>query len=111
MAIPHAKSGQVVDIRPLGTAFAESRTTTLIKTEVLEVIRLMVPAGKEIPSHQAPGEITVQCLDGSVTFTAGGESKVLKAGELLYLASEVPHSLHGIDDASVLLTIMLRQRA
>jgi quercetin dioxygenase-like cupin family protein len=111
MAIPHAHSGEVIDIRPLATTFAHARTTTLVKTETLEIIRLVVPSGKEIARHQAPGEITVQCLEGRVIFTAEGESRDLKAGQLLYLASEVPHSLRGIEDASVLLTIMLRQRA
>ena len=107
MAIPHAKSGEVIDIRPLGTTFAQARTTTLVKTETLEIIRLVVPSGKEIPGHQAPGEITVQCLEGRVVFTAAGESKELSTGELLYLASKIPHSLRGIEDSSILLTILL----
>ena len=111
MAIPHAKSGEVIDVRPLGTAFDQAMTTTLVKAETLEIIRLVIPSGKEIPRHQAPGEITVQCLEGRVIFTAGGESKELVAGQLLYLASKVPHSLHGIEDASILLTIMLGPRA
>jgi quercetin dioxygenase-like cupin family protein len=108
MAIPHAKSGEVIDICPLGAPLAQARTTTLVKTETLEIIRLVVPAGKEIPTHRAPGEITVQCLEGRVTFTAGGDSREFAAGRLLYLASEVPHSLHGLVDASLLVTIMLR---
>jgi quercetin dioxygenase-like cupin family protein len=108
MAIPHAKSGEFIDIRPLGAALVHARTTTLVKTETFEVIRLVVPAGKEIPTHRTAGEITVQCLEGRVTFTAGGESRELAAGQLLYLAREIPHSLHGIEDASILVTIMLR---
>ena len=32
MAIPHAKSGEVIDVRPLGSALAQARTTTLVKT-------------------------------------------------------------------------------
>ena len=69
MAIPHAKSGEVIDIRPLGSALAQARTTTLVKTKTLEIIRLVIPSGKEIPEHQAHGEITVQCLEGRVAFT------------------------------------------
>lgn len=107
MAIPHAKSGEVIDIRPLGSALAQTRTTTLVKTKMLEVIRLVIPAGKDIPVHQAHGEITVQCLEGRVTFTAGNTRQELEAGQLLYLSSEVPHALHGIEDASILLTILL----
>ncbi|MCE9524965.1 MAG: cupin domain-containing protein [Planctomycetales bacterium] len=108
MAITHANSGDVIDIRPLKSALAQARTTTLVKTETLEIIRLVVPAGKEIPRHQAPGEITVQCLEGRVTFIAGDESRELEVGQLVYLAKQVPHALRGIEDASVLVTIMLR---
>lgn len=108
MAIPHAKSGEVIDIRPLGPQLRQARTTTLVKTKTLEIIRLVIPSGKDIPRHQAPGEITVQCLEGRVAFTVGKSRRDLEAGQLLYLSSEEPHSLHGIEDASILLTILLR---
>ena len=108
MAIPHAKSGEVIDLRPLGEDLAHAVTNTLVKTDRLEIIRLVVLAGKDIPPHQVAGEITVQCLEGRVAFTVGNSRRDLEAGQLLYLASEEPHSLHGIEDASVLLTILLR---
>ncbi len=107
MAIPHAKSGEVIDIHPLGSALAQARTTTLAKTETLEIIRLVIPSGKEIPGHQAHGEITVQCLEGRVAFTVGERKQDLKAGQLLFLSADEPHSLRGIEDASLLLTILL----
>jgi quercetin dioxygenase-like cupin family protein len=109
MAIAHAKSGEVIDIRPLGEGLTRSITTTLVKTDRLEVIRLVVHAGKEIPSHHVAGEITVQCLEGRVAFTAGGSTRELAAGQMLYLAGNEPHSLRGVEDASVLVTILLHQ--
>jgi len=108
MAIPHAASGQVIDVRPLGSAIPQSVTTTLVKTKQLEVIRLVLPAGKEIPSHQVSGEITVQCLEGDIEFRAAGQSQVLSAGQLLYLSGNEPHSLKAIQNASVLVTIQLQ---
>jgi quercetin dioxygenase-like cupin family protein len=108
MAIPHAKSGEVIDLRPVGETPA--RTITLVKTDRLEVIRLAVPAGKDLHQHQVAGEITVQCLDGRVTFTAGTTARELRAGQMVYLAGNEPHSLRGIEDASVLLTILLHQQ-
>jgi quercetin dioxygenase-like cupin family protein len=107
MAIPHAKSGEVIDLRPAGEAPTPALMSILIKTDRLEVIRLVVPAGKELPHHQVAGEITVQRLEGRVTFTAGATSRELRAGQMLYLAGDEPHSLRGIEDASVLLTILL----
>jgi quercetin dioxygenase-like cupin family protein len=110
MAIPHAKSGEVIDLRFLGKALAQAVTNTLVKTDRLEVIRLVVSAGKDIPPHQVAGEITVQCLEGRVAFTAGGTTRELAAGQMLYLAGNEPHSLRGIEDASVLVTILLHQQ-
>ena len=107
MAIPRANSGEVIDIRPLGSALAQARTITLVKTKTLEIIRLVIPSGKDIPGHKAPGEITVQCLEGRVAFTVGNTTRDLEAGQLLYLSSEESHSLHGIEDSSILLTILL----
>ena len=69
MAIPHAKPAEIVGVLPLGGRLGVVQTTTLIKTRSLEVIRLVLPAGKEIPPHTVPGEITVQCLEGRVLFT------------------------------------------
>jgi quercetin dioxygenase-like cupin family protein len=110
MAIPHAKSGEVIDLCPVGETHAPARTMTLVKTDRLEVIRLVVPTGKELPHHQVAGEITVQCLEGRVEFTAGTTARELRAGQMLYLAGGEPHWLRGIEDASVLLTILLHQQ-
>ena len=107
MAIPHAKSGEVIDVRPLGPSLTHAWTTTLAKTKTLEIIRLVIPAGKEIPRHKAHGEITVQCLEGRIEFMAGESKRELEAGQLLYLSNDEAHSLRGIVDASVLLTILL----
>jgi quercetin dioxygenase-like cupin family protein len=108
MAIPHAQSGEVVDVRPLGPALAAAQTTTLVKSKTLEVLRLVVPAGKEIPSHEVPGEVTLLCLEGVVGIPVGGDTRVLEAGQLLYLAGRESHAVRGIQDASVLVTILLR---
>jgi quercetin dioxygenase-like cupin family protein len=107
MAVPHAKPGEIVDIRPLGSALASAQTHTLLRAEQVEVIRLVVPAGKEIAEHKAKGEIVVHCLEGRVAFTVFGKTQNLEAGKLLYLPTGEPHSVKGIENASLLLTILL----
>ncbi len=64
MAIPHAQSGQVIDVRPLGPSLADERTVALFKTDDLEVMRLVLTAGKSLPPHKVAGEITIQCIEG-----------------------------------------------
>ena len=110
MAIPHATSGQAVDVRPLGDRLGGAVTATLVKTDDLEVIRLVVPAGKEIPEHRARGAITVQCLEGAVEFRAHGRAETLTAGHMLYLEAGEPHSVKGVEDSSLLLTLALGKK-
>ena len=107
MAIPHAKPGEIVDVRPMGPAFASARTSALVRDGQLELIRLVVPAGKKIEQHQARGEIVVHCLEGRVAFTAPGKTQNLAAGELLYLPAGELHALEGLEDASLLVTVLL----
>ncbi len=110
MAIPHAQPGELIDLRPLGDRLAESRTTVLIKTETLEVIRLVLPAGKELPEHRARGPITVQGLEGRVAFQTGETSCELTAGTLISLLPGQPHALQALEDSSLLLTIVLGEK-
>ena len=110
MSIPHANPGEVVDARPLGAALAAATTRTLVKTHAIDVIRMVVPAGKEVPTHRARGEIVVQCLEGKIAFTACGKTHDLEAGHLLFLPTGEPHSLRGVEDGSLLLTVLLPGR-
>jgi quercetin dioxygenase-like cupin family protein len=106
MSIQHAKPGEVIPL-PLGSALRSSKTTTLAKTADLELIRIVLPAGKELPTHKVPGEITVHCLEGRVTFTAAGHDHELAAGQLLYLVGGEPHSVKALEDSSLLVTLLL----
>jgi quercetin dioxygenase-like cupin family protein len=57
----------------------------MVRTDHAEVIRLVVPPGKEIEEHRAKAEITLQCLEGRVAFTAFGKTQNLESGKMLYL--------------------------
>ena len=92
----------------MGKTLRESKTTVLVKTDTLEVIRIVLPAGKQLPPHRVEGEITVQCLEGRMVFNAAGTEHELAQGQMLYLAGGATHALRGIDDSSVPVTILLR---
>lgn len=107
MAIPHATSGQIIDVPLLRSIPGEAQTRTLFKAAELEVMRMVVLEGKEIPSHSVARAITMQCLEGRVAITAQGKTQELHAGQMVYLNGGEQHSLKGIDDASLLVTILL----
>jgi nucleotide-binding universal stress UspA family protein/quercetin dioxygenase-like cupin family protein len=103
------KPSDIVDIRPLAAALAAARTKTLVKASDLDIVRLIVPAGTEIPEHRAKGALVLQCLEGRVLITALGKAQNLQAGELLYLPKGERHALKGIEPAALLLTIFRGQ--
>ena len=102
-----ANPGDPVDVRPLGNSLASAPTRTLVKTSVVEVVRLIVRAGQEILQSKSKGEIIVHCLEGQVSITALGKTQALEAGRLLDLPAGEPHALKGIEDASLLLTTLV----
>jgi quercetin dioxygenase-like cupin family protein len=106
MALHHAASGEIVDVRPLGEKLKQEVPATLVKNSQLQVFRYVLLKGKEFAEHQVRDGITVQCLEGVIEFTSHERTQMLRAGELVYLAGDVPHALKGIEDASVLVTIV-----
>jgi nucleotide-binding universal stress UspA family protein/quercetin dioxygenase-like cupin family protein len=101
-----ARPGEPVDVRPLGNALASAHARRLVQTPALELVRLIVRAGREIPAHKSRGEIIVHCLEGRVALNALGTTQELSAGTLVQLPAGEAHSLTGIEDASLLLTIL-----
>lgn len=89
---------------PLGEEIGTATSTTLMKSEEFELLRLVIPAGKQIPAHRAPKEITVQCIEGHVSFEHDGHAIEMRPGDLLHLCPRENHAIRGIVDSSVLVT-------
>lgn len=106
MALKHAAPGEVVDLRPLGSRLAATRTHAVVRTSSFEAVRLVVPTGVEIPSHKVPGRITLQCIEGHARLGLTDETVDLRAGDWVYLDGDEPHSVKGIENASLILTIL-----
>lgn len=108
MALPHTQPGQPVDVRPYGADIAAAQSVALFKSSGLEVMRLVLPAGRHMPAHQVAGEITIHCLEGSVqVHLSDTPAALLPAGHLLYVPGGVPHALTALQPSSVLVTLAL----
>jgi quercetin dioxygenase-like cupin family protein len=109
MAIQHANAGEIVDLRPLGEALSQARTTAIVKAKTFEVARLIVHAGSAINPHQVPGPIMLHCLEGRVSLGLAETELELSAGQWVYLDGGARHSVKGIEHSSLLLTILFEQ--
>ena len=105
MAQPHIKSGQKADISPFGDQLSEKRSVALLKTQHLEVIRLVLKPGQTIPPHKLSGDITIQCIEGKLNISLASSSIELEAGELAFLESDLSHGVTALEASSALVTI------
>ncbi|TDG03196.1 cupin [Paraburkholderia guartelaensis] len=105
MATPRLKPGELIDVRPLGDALRNSKSVTLMRSDYLEVVRLVLPMGKHVQEHRAAGEITVQCLEGVVKFGTGAGAQLMRSGDMLFVLAGEPHWLEAVESGSVLLTL------
>jgi quercetin dioxygenase-like cupin family protein len=107
MAQAHAAPGDIIDVGPLGAAIAGHVTTAILKSAQLELVHIVLPAGKALREHSVAGEITLQCIEGLIDFTTPTISRRLAAGQLIHLPAGEPHALRAVADSTALLTICL----
>jgi quercetin dioxygenase-like cupin family protein len=109
MALPHAQPLDVISVRPLAAQLHTVKTHSLLKTDKLQLMRVVLAAGQTMPEHQVAGEITIQCVEGEVSVTTPQKTRMLNAGEMMALPAHAPHGLQARTDASLLVTILLHQ--
>jgi quercetin dioxygenase-like cupin family protein len=107
MALHHASSGEIIQLRTLREKLPETPSTALLKSHQLEVMRLIIPAHTSRPEHHVAGELTMHCLEGAVEVRAHGRTQTLYASDMLFLEGGVPYSLYGVEHASLLMTVVL----
>ena len=107
MARPHLQSGEITSLQPLDGELAQAGSHALLKSAQLEVLRIVLPAGKTLPRHAVPGEITVQCLEGSAEFITDASRQQMQARDFLHLDGGVAHTITALQDCCLLVTICL----
>lgn len=109
MALVHAQPLDVISVRPLATRITGTKTHSLLKTERVQLIRLVLTAGQTVPEHQVAGELTLHCLEGQVLVKTPGRQCRLAEGEMMLLPAQEPHALEAQADSSLLATLLLHQ--
>lgn len=106
MAQYHPASGELIDVRPLGNKLVDTASIALVRTDDFEVMRLVLQQGKSVPEHHVPGEITLQCIEGTVEVQSHDKTQQLQPGDLLYVPGNTPYALYALQNASVLMTML-----
>ncbi len=106
MAMRRTRPAEIFDLGPLGPDLKNARTTAIVKSKAFEAVRLIVHAGVDIKTHSVEGPITLHCLEGRAQLSLPDKVVELSGGQWLYLEGGVPHAIKGIEDTSLLLTIL-----
>ncbi|MBQ5949960.1 cupin domain-containing protein [Massilia sp. ST3] len=107
MALQHAVSGERIALERGDDDIAHFTSVALVKTEHMELMRLVVPKERPIPEHRVEGEVTILCLEGELAVDAHGRTTALKPNEMVYLAGGEPHTIRALKDAVALMTILM----
>jgi quercetin dioxygenase-like cupin family protein len=107
MSLHHVSSAEIINVRPLGAQISDAVSSALIKTDHLELMRIVLHADKTVPEHAVAGEVTIQVIEGALELHAGGKVQRMQPGDFVYLVGGTPHALHALQDCSVLMTILL----
>jgi len=111
MATHHAEPGEVVDLATWSEDLPVDKSKAIAKVAHLELARLVVKSGASMHSSgycQVPGPIVIHCLEGEIELCMPGETRLIRRGQLAYLLGQTDHSIRGVHDSVVLLTIVLR---
>ncbi|SMO90526.1 cupin domain-containing protein [Fodinibius sediminis] len=111
MSSGHVEAGEVINLNTLKDGMPGKTTFALVKTDDMEVIRMVLPRGRDIMEHSVEGELSVQCLKGHVIFQVEDEARTLAENDWLYLDHNQPHSIHAREDSILLVTILFKDNS
>lgn len=109
MALPHAQLLDIISVRPLGSALGDAVSTSLLKTDRIQLLHLVLPARHDQPEHHVDDECTIHCLEGDVEVVMPGGTRRLRAGDLVVLPGMQRHSLRARSASAVLVTLLLNR--
>ena len=109
MALPHAQLMDIINVAPLGDKLRESKSTSLIKTDRIQLLHMVLPEHLDQPQHHVDDECTIHCLEGDVEVVTGNGVMRLRPGQLVMLPARQQHGLRARADSAVLVTLLLNK--
>ena len=108
MALPHAKHLDVINVAPLGDQLSGTVSTSLIKTDRIQLLHMVLAPHQDQPMHHVDDECTIHCLEGAVDVVMGAGVRKLRPGNVIVLPAKQQHALKAREESAVLVTLLLR---
>lgn len=106
MALKHAQLLDVIDLHATDEDQCGTFSRSLLKTDHLQIMQLVLGAGEQLPEHHVAGEITIQCLTGKVRVVLPSRTCEITTGQLIALPAGKQHAVHAQSNATLLVTLL-----
>jgi quercetin dioxygenase-like cupin family protein len=101
-------SGRALDLNALvGYQEGSVVSKTLLDRGIGTITLFSFDAGQGLSEHTAPFDAFVQVVDGDAEITISGERHTVRAGEIIIMPADQPHSLKALQPFKMLL-VMIR---
>ncbi len=106
MALPHARPLDVIDLEPGDSPSDPGVSRSILKTDRVQLLRLVLSANQDIPEHTMPGEILVQCLSGEVDLLTRDQWSRLVAGQIVVVPAGTAYKMQAHRDSVMIMTVV-----
>lgn len=107
MALPHAQHLDIINVAPLGEKLHGAVSTSLIKTDRIQLLHMVLAPHQDQPQHHVDDECTIHCLEGDVEVVMGSGVRRLRPGQVMVLPAKQQHALRARANSAVLVTLLL----
>ena len=107
MALPHAQHMDIINVAPLGENLHGAVSTSLIKTDRIQLLHMVLAPHQDQPQHHVDDECTIHCLEGDVEVVTGSGVRRLRQGNVVVLPAGQQHALRARAESAVLVTLLL----
>ena len=79
---------------------------TLVDKKTGTITLFAFDEGQGLSEHTAPFDAVVQILDGEAAITIGGDPVAARAGRMVIMPADIPHSLKAVKKFKMILTMI-----
>ncbi len=88
---------------------SDRNSITIFKSDTLRIVLIGLHEKAELKEHKANGVISVQVLEGKLSFNTAEQSCIIEKRQMIALHENIPHSVLAITETFFLLTVAMNK--
>lgn len=84
---------------------ARVKTKVIIETSFSKEIQILMKGGQIMKEHKTPYPIVIHLLEGNIDLGVQGKNHLMKSGDIISLAGDIPHDLVAKENSIIRLSL------